>query len=417
MKKIRTSLIILILLILASVAAGIFVYPKGYGLKYKPWSLGLDLVGGTSLTYNIDLTDIKQGDYEAVLSGLREVVEKRVNLYGVTEPKVAIAQKGNSYELIVDLAGVKDLKDAVSQIGETPRLDFREVIQEGENVSFIKSELTGRYISGASLTFDNLNKPIVTLEFNSDGAKIFEDLTGRNIGKPLAIFIDDQLSDAPRVNEKISGGKATISGGGDGFKIDEARSLVQRLNAGALSAPITLSNKRTVSATAAQDALKKIITAGVISMILVTLFMLFYYRLLGFFAVMALIMYTALTLAIFKSGLFGLIPSFTMTLSGIAGFILSIGMAVDANILIFERAKEEMKKGLTKAAAVEEGFKRAWLSIRDSNVSTIITATILYFFTSSFVQGFALTLGLGVLVSMFSAIYVTRTILRIFIRH
>ena len=152
-------------------------------------------------------------------------------------------------------------------------------------------------------------------------------------------------------------------------------------------------------------------------MILVTLFMLFYYRLLGFFAVMALIMYTALTLAIFKSGLFGLIPSFTMTLSGIAGFILSIGMAVDANILIFERAKEEMKKGLTKAAAVEEGFKRAWLSIRDSNVSTIITATILYFFTSSFVQGFALTLGLGVLVSMFSAIYVTRTILRIFIRH
>lgn len=416
MKGVKTNLVILIVILLVAIAAGIFVYPKWYGARFLPWGLGLDLVGGTSLTYKIDLSEVNSNDYEAVVNGLKEVIEKRVNLYGVAEPKVTIAQKGDSYELLVDLAGVKDLKDAVRQIGETPRLDFREVRQDGENVTFIKSELSGRYITGASLAFDNLNKQIVNLQFNDEGAKIFEELTARNVGKPLAIFVDDELTDAPRVNEKISGGKATISGGGEGFSVDEAKQLIQRLNAGALSAPISLSNQRTVSATAAQDALKKIVVAGVIGMALVALFMLIYYRLLGLFAVLALLIYTAITLAVFKSGLFGLIPSFTMTLAGIAGFILSVGMAVDANILIFERTKEELRKGVIKSAAIQEGFKRAWLSIRDSNTSTIITATILYFFTSSFVQGFALTLGIGVLVSMFSAIFVTRTMLKVFIR-
>ena len=352
-----------------------------------------------------------------MVGGLKEVIEKRVNLYGVAEPKITIAQKGDSYELIVDLAGVKDLKDAVRQIGETPRLDFREVVPEGEGAIAVKSELTGRYIAGASLAFDNLNKPVVNLKFNDEGAKIFEELTARNVGKPLAIFVDDELTDAPTVKQKISGGEATISGGGEGFTIEEAKKLVQRLNAGALSAPISLSNQRTVSATAAEDALNRIIVAGVIGTALVALFMVGYYRLLGVFAVLALLIYTAFTLAIFKSGLFGLIPSFTMTLSGIAGFILSVGMAVDANILIFERTKEEARKGVTKKAAVEEGFKRAWLSIRDSNISTIITATILYYFTSSFVQGFALTLGIGVLISMFSAIFVTRTMLKVFTKN
>ena len=416
MKSFKANLIILIIILLVSSAAGIFIYPKWYGSKYKPWSLGLDLVGGTSLAYKIDLSEVDQSEYEAVVAGLREVIEKRVNLYGVAEPKITIAQKGGSYELLVDLAGVKDLKDAVRQIGETPRLDFREVSQDGENIIFTKTPLTGRYISGSSLEFGNLNEPIVSLKFNEEGAKIFEEITARNVGKPLAIFVDDQLTDAPRVNEKISGGKATISGGGEGFTVEGAKQLIQRLNACALSAPISLTNQRTVSATAAQDALYKIIVAGAIGTGIVMLFMLAYYRLLGIFAVLALLIYTALTLAVFKSGALWLIPSFTMTLSGIAGFILSVGMAVDANILIFERTKEELRKGLIKTAAIEEGFKRAWLPIRDSNISTIITATILYFFTSSFVQGFALTLGIGVAVSMFSAIFVTRNMLKVFIR-
>ncbi len=444
MKNLRTNLIIFIVIIVVALASGIFSSPwafeklhvndglwkigntignwtghDNWGDNFKineSWSLGLDLVGGTSLIYDINLKDVKASDRTAVVAGLKEVIEKRVNLYGVAEPKVSIAQKGDAYELIVDLAGIRDLKDAVNQIGATPNLDFREVVQNGQDVLFIKTELTGRYIAGASLTFDNLNKPIVTLQFNNEGAKIFEDITGRNIGKPLAIFVDNQLTDAPRVNEKISGGQATISGGGAGFTVPEAKILVQRLNAGALSAPITLINQRTVSATSAADALNKVVVAGVAGAILVMLFMLLYYRAFGIFACIALVIYTALALAFFKSGLLGLIPSFTMTLSGIAGFILSVGMAVDANILIFERTKEELKKGLPKLAAIEEGFKRAWLSIRDSNVSTMITAGILYFFTSSFVQGFALTLGIGVLISMFSAIFVTRNMLRLFMR-
>ena len=444
MKNFRTNLIIFIAIIIAASVSGIFSAPwvfeklrvndglwmightvgnwtghKNWGDNFKineHWNLGLDLVGGTSLIYDIDLKDVKVADRQAVVAGLKDVIEKRVNLYGVAEPKVSIAQKGDVYELIVDLAGIKDLKDAVNQIGATPNLDFREVIQNGQNISFIKTELTGRYISGASLSFDNLNKPIVTLQFNDAGAKIFEDITGRNVGKPLAIFVDNQLTDAPRVNEKISGGQATISGGGAGFTVPEAKTLVQRLNAGALSAPITLINQRTVNAISAANSLNKVIVAGAIGAVLVMLFMILYYRIFGVFACIALIIYIALSLAFFKSGLLGLIPSFTMTLSGIAGFILSVGMAVDANILIFERTKEEIKKGLHKSAAIEEGFKRAWLSIRDSNMSTMITAGILYFFTSSFVQGFALTLGIGVLISMFSAIFVTRNMLRLFIR-
>ena len=444
MKSFRTNLVIFISIITVASVSGIFSSPwafeklrindglwkigytvgswtghEDWGNNFKineHWNLGLDLVGGTSLIYDIDLKDIKAIDRSAVVAGLKEVIEKRVNLYGVAEPKVSIAQKGDTYELIVDLAGVRDLKDAVNQIGATPSLDFREVVQDGENISFIKTELTGRYIAGASLTFDNLNKPIVTLQFNDAGAKIFEDITGRNIGKPLAIFMDNQLTDAPRVNEKISGGQATISGGGAGFTVPEAKILVQRLNAGALSAPITLINQRTVNATSAADALNKVVVAGAIGAGLVMLFMVLYYRVFGIFACAALIIYTALSLAFIKSGLLGLIPSFTMTLSGIAGFILSVGMAVDANILIFERTREELKKGFTKSVAIEEGFKRAWLPIRDSNVSTMITAGILYFSTSSFVQGFALTLGIGVLISMFSAIFVTRNMLRLFMR-
>ena len=444
MKSFRTNLVIFISIITVASVSGIFSSPwafeklrindglwkightvgswtghEDWGNYFKineHWNLGLDLVGGTSLIYDIDLKDIKAIDRSAVVAGLKEVIEKRVNLYGVAEPKVSIAQKGDTYELIVDLAGVRDLKDAVNQIGATPSLDFREVVQDGENISFIKTELTGRYIAGASLTFDNLNKPIVTLQFNDAGAKIFEDITGRNIGKPLAIFMDNQLTDAPRVNEKISGGQATISGGGAGFTVPEAKILVQRLNAGALSAPITLINQRTVNATSAADALNKVVVAGAIGAGLVMLFMVLYYRVFGIFACAALIIYTALSLAFIKSGLLGLIPSFTMTLSGIAGFILSVGMAVDANILIFERTREELKKGFTKSVAIEEGFKRAWLPIRDSNVSTMITAGILYFSTSSFVQGFALTLGIGVLISMFSAIFVTRNMLRLFMR-
>ncbi|MBI2591847.1 MAG: protein translocase subunit SecD, partial [Candidatus Brennerbacteria bacterium] len=228
-----------------------------------------------------------------------------------------------------------------------------------------------------------------------------------NIGRPVAIFLDNNLIEMPIVREKISGGKAQISGN---FTFESARELVQRFNAGALPAPITLASQQTIGASLGETALQKALWAGVLGTAAVFIFMIFYYRFFGLFASLALIIYIALTAAIFK------LFSITMTLSGVAGFILSIGMAVDANILIFARIKEEIKKGVSRTAAVEEGFRRAWPSIRDSNITTIITATILYFFTGSFVQGFALSLLFGVLVSMFSAINVTRTFLRVFIK-
>ncbi|HEY4496721.1 MAG TPA: protein translocase subunit SecD, partial [Candidatus Paceibacterota bacterium] len=350
--------------------------------------------------------------------GLRDVIEKRVNLFGVAEPKVVTAYKDGSYQLLIELAGVKELSDAVKQIGEVPVLDFREVQISGETATIIPTDLTGRYIKNASIGLDNItNRAVVNFELDKGGAEIFERITEKNVGKPICIFVDgnfifpeDQPASCPNVNEKISGGKAQISGGN--ITIDSARQLVSRFQAGALSAPIKPINQRTVSSSVAEDSLEKILIAGAAGTFLVLIFMIVYYKLFGFFSAIALMIYTVLTLSVFK-----LIPDFTMTLAGIAGFILSIGMAVDANILIFERTKEEIKRGLSRRSAIEEGFKRAWSSIRDSNISTIITAIILYYFTSSFVKGFALTLGVGVLMSMFSAIFVTRVMLRIFIKN
>ena len=406
----RKRIIVLIVVLTLTTLAGFFVYPGNRVSEKLPWHLGLDLVGGSALVYEVDLSNIEPSGYEEAVAGLKEVVERRVNIFGVSEPKVTSAKKGDSYQLLVELAGV-DAEDAARQIGATPVLEFKEV-RQGEDGApiYIPTDLTGRFLDGADIAFDQYsNEAIVTLQFNEEGAGIFADITKRNVGLPLAVFIDNQLITAPVVQQEIAGGTAQITGGAGGFGIDEARNLVQNFNAGALSAPIKLINQRKVSASAATDSLNQIIFAGLVGTAVVLLFMAIYYRSLGIVAGFALIIYTLLSLGMFK-----LIPNFTMTLAGIAGFILSIGMAVDANILIFERTKEELKAGHSKEQSIEEGFKRAWTSIRDSNTSTIITAVILYAFTSSFVRGFALTLGTGVLVSMFSAIFVTRTILRVF---
>lgn len=398
----------LILIILLAIGAGFFVYPRGLGLKWRPWRLGLDLVGGSHLIYEIDLKNVQSKDRDAVVNGLRDVIEHRVNLFGVGEPQVFIASQGAQTQLIVELAGVKDVSEAIKQIGETPLLDFREVIQNATTTTFIPTSLTGRYVTSAELNVNSTAQtPEVAIAFNDEGAKIFEELTGRNVGKPLAIFLDNALIEMPTVQQKISGGHAVITGR---FTLQEAQKMVERFNAGALPAPITLLNQQTVSPNLGADSLKKVIAAGIIGTILVMLFMILYYRVLGIFASLALLIYIALTLAIFK------VVPITLTLAGLAGFILTIGMAVDANILIFERMKEELKRGLAKHAAQTEGFRRAWPSIRDSNTSTILTAVILYFFTSSFVQGFALTLLIGVIVSMFSAITTTRLLLRVFLK-
>jgi len=314
--------------------------------------------------------------------------------------------------LIVELAGIKDIKAAINEIGLTPFLDFREVAEvpaETENkIEFIPTDLTGRYVKGAQIDFNSTTgAPQVNIQFNDDGAKIFEKLTARNVNKPLAIFLDNNLIEMPIVQERISGGRAQITGK---FTVDEARKMVERFNAGALPAPIALISQQTIGASLGQESLKKAIYAGALGTLVIVLFMLGYYRKLGIFASLALVIYIILTAAVFKLGI-------TMSLAGIAGFILSIGMAVDANILIFERTKEEIKNGLSKISAIEEGFRRAWPSIRDSNISTIITSIILYYFTSSFIKGFALALLIGVLISMFSAITTTRILLRTFVKN
>ena len=276
-----------------------------------------------------------------------------------------------------------------------------------KETQFIKTNLTGRYLKKSYISTDAAaGQPQIGLQFSPEGAKIFEDLTAKNIGKPLAIFIDDQLIEMPVVKDKISGGQAVITGQ---FTADEATKLVSLFNAGALPAPVNLVSQQTIGASLGSESLQKSLWASALGLLVIIVFMLAYYHRLGLFAVFALLMYVPLTLAVLKG------ISTTMTLSGIAGFVLSIGMAVDANILIFERSKEEIKKGLSKFAAIEEGFRRAWPSIRDSNISTIISAIILYAFTTSFIKGFALTLLIGVLVSMFSAITITRTLLRVFV--
>lgn len=395
------------IIVIVALIAAVFVYPHGWGAKAKPWQLGLDLEGGAHLVYSIDLSKVDAANQDSVVSGLRDVIDRRVNLFGVGEPQVYTAQGSNgTAELDVDLPGVKDIADAINQIGQTPQLVFAEVDTIGSSTQYVPTNLDGEYITGAQLIYDQTTgQPEVDINFNSEGGDIFAKITAANVGKPLAIFLDNQLIEAPVVQQVISGGQATISGS---FTIASATELVGRFNAGALPAPITLINQQTVSATLGGNSLQEVIVAGIIGTLLVILFMLFYYRRLGIFAALSLIIYIALTLGVFK--LLGI----TLSLAGLAGFVLTIGMAVDANILIFERMKEELRRGLPRASAVEEGFRRAWPSIRDANISTIITAAILYFFTSSFVQGFAITLFIGVVISLFSAITTTRLFLRIF---
>ncbi len=380
---------------------------------YKlPFRLGLDLQGGTHLIYQANLADIEEKERQDSMDGIRDVIERRVNLWGVAEPLVQINKVKDSYRLIVELPGVKDIHQAINMIGETPYLEFKTErpqeelaeLQEGED-PFQSTQLTGRYLKKAQLEFDQTTyTPQISLEFNDEGAKLFADITTRNVGKRVAIYLDGFPISVPVVQEAITGGKAQITGD---FTADEAKKLVQRLNAGALPVPIILISQQSIGASLGEISLAKSLRAVLIGLIAVALFMIFYYRLPGILAVIALIIYTVIILAIFK-----LIPV-TLTLAGIAGFILSIGMAVDANVLIFERMKEERKAGKSWGGSINDGFKRAWPSIRDGNISTLITAVILFYFGTSVIKGFALTLLFGVLTSMFTAIVITRTFLRL----
>jgi len=379
-----------------------------------PFKLGLDLQGGVHLTYKADLSAIKPVEAADAMEGLRDVIERRVNAFGVGEPLVQVEKSaGGDQRLIVELPGITNVNEAIKMIGETPFLEFKtenpnagkltEEEKKDSSKVFVSSDLTGRYLKKAILDFDQTTfEPVISLEFNDEGGKLFAKMTKENVGKSIAIFLDGAPISVPNVREEITGGKAQITGQ---FTPQEAKLLVQRLNSGALPVPVSLISQQSVGPTLGEKFLAKGIMAGIYGMILVSLFLILWYRLPGLAAVLALGLYTIIILALFK-----LIPV-TLTAAGIAGFILSVGMAVDANILIFERMKEELKKGKNLQSAVSEGFSRAWLSIRDSNISSLITAGILFWMGTSMIKGFALTLGVGILISMFSAITVSRTFL------
>jgi preprotein translocase subunit SecD len=391
-------------------------------IPIMPFKLGLDLYGGSQLVYETDLQSIERKNRNEVMQGLRDVIERRINLFGIREPIVRVEEKDESKRLIVELPGVKNAQ-AIEMIGRTPYLEFREekakeemdqILERqknGEEITedayFKPTNLTGQYLKKAELDFgQTAMEPQVALEFNAEGAKIFEELTSRNVDKRVAIYVDDVLISAPVVREAISGGKAQISGK---FSVNEAKELVRNLNAGALPVHIKLISQNIVGPTLGKISLDKSLRAGFYGFLAVVLFMIIFYRLPGIVASIALGIYIILILSLFK------LMSVTLTLAGIAGFILSIGMAVDANILIFARMKEELKQDKDFNIALEEGFRRAWPSIRDSNFNTLIVSMILFSFGAGFVKGFALTLTLGVLISMFSAIFITHNFLRYFI--
>ncbi|MFA6382758.1 MAG: protein translocase subunit SecD [Candidatus Buchananbacteria bacterium] len=534
--KIRFTILGIFLMAVLAVFLVFPEYIQKSGLNLPSWlnipfRLGLDLQGGTELIYKADLSQVPDAEETSAIEGVRDVIDRRVNAFGVSEPLIQTTKTANEWRIIVELAGVKDVNQAIKMIGETPLLEFKEpnpnpvsnltddqkkqladynqkakekaqqvltkalapnadfvqlakeysedsgakdnggdlgfyargkLVPEFEKACFddlkigqitrqliqtsfgyhiIKKEeekgqgdayqarcrhililtktekdfaapadewlytgLTGKQLTKATVIFDpNTQVPQISLEFNDEGKDLFGKITQKNVGKPVGIFLDGQPISTPTVQEPIMDGKAIISGK---FKIQEAKLLAQRLNAGALPVPITLISQQTVGASLGAESVTQSLKAGLFSFIIICLFMILYYRLPGITASLALLFYALVLLAIFK------IINVTLTLAGIAGFVLSLGMAVDANVLIFERFKEEIRWGKPLMVALDEGFKRAWSSIWDGHVSTLISCVILMFFSSSLIKGFAITLSLGTLMSLFSAIVVTRIILK-----
>jgi preprotein translocase subunit SecD len=427
------------MMLLVGMGVGFLVYRGTEG--QNPFRLGLDLRGGSHLVYVADTSGIEPSDLKDSLESVRDVIERRINLFGVSEPNVQTEENRfgtggkTEHRLIVELPGVTDVEEAIEMIGRTPLLEFKTEIPEGdeketilaryrefeekynrgeellpEEIAFLEessiytaSSLTGRYLKRASLQFDpTTREPVIAISFDSEGAKLFEEITTENVGKTVAIYLDGFPLSTPVVNEPISGGEAIISGS---FTPEEAKILVGRLNSGALPVPILLASTQIIGPSLGENAVNAGIIAGLYGIALVAVFLVLWYRVPGLIAAIALAIYISLMLALFK-----FLPV-TLTAAGIAGFILSIGIAVDANVLIFERVKEELREGKHLHDAIRAGFARAWLSIRDANLSSLISAIILFWFGTSLIQGFALTFGIGVLVSMLSAISVSRVFL------
>jgi preprotein translocase subunit SecD len=416
-----------ILIVLALIAASVYIIMK------LPFNLGLDLQGGTRLVLEGQPTE-KVPLSDDAMAGAVAVVRNRIDALGVTEP---IIQRKGRDQIVVELPGVKDPDRAISIIGDTALLEFVEAewapadetkltpekikefygpeayldkvkITKGVEVVSVRPivlkrvALTGGLLKGAWPGVDEYGNPVVDIEFNSEGAKLFAESTSRSVGKPIAILLDKKIISAPNVREPIPSGKAQISGD---FTIEEVQDLVIKLKAGALPIPVKPIETRIVGPTLGRDSIDKSKMAGIIGFALVVAFMVLYYRLPGFMADLALVIYVTIVLAALS------LLHVTLTLPGIAGFLLSIGMAVDANVIIFERLKEELRQGKTIRLSIDTSFQRAFSAILDSNVTTIIAAATLFFVGTGTIKGFAVTLSIGILVSMFTAIVITRMFL------
>jgi len=458
----RSTLVVLALIIVLAAGAAWVDLPTNPGIHIHIGPIqidrdielrrGLDLQGGLQVLLEADLPADETVDPQA-MEATRAIIEQRVNGLGVSEPLI---QLSGSRRIIVELPGIEDPERAIQTFGETGLLEFIDagytylppgvVVTTSEEVGAVTpitptaeitptlevtptlpvtpsvptepagpvydTILTGRHLTGAEMGFGELGLIEIHFELNEEGAALFADYTRTHVGQLMCIVLDKEVVSCATINQVIPDGRVRITREG-GFPPEEAESIVIRLRYGALPIPLRVETNRTVGPTLGEDSLRKSLLAGAIGLSVVILFMLLYYRLPGLLADVALVIYALLVVALFK-----LIPV-VLTLPGIAGFILSVGMAVDANILIFERMKEELRAGKALRLAVEQGFSRAWPSIRDSNFSTLITCAILFWFGSYFgasvVKGFAVTLGLGVVVSMFTAIVVTRTFLRLII--
>ena len=372
-------------------------------IKVKPIPLGLDLVGGSRIVLEAQTTETISTITQDMMDGLKSALESRINALGVSETSV---QQMGDKRLLIEIPNVSDPKLAREFLGETAELEFKKPIfdADGNRVEWEASGLSGDDLNKAAVGTDAAGRWLITLEFNGKGATKFAKLTREFKGHPIAIYFNGESVSEPVVQQEITGGNAQITGD---FTHDEAKKIVDLLNAGALPVPAKIIEENTVGPTLGADSLHKSMVAGILGLIAVILFMIFWYRVPGLIATFSLLIYASIVFAIFK-----LVPV-TLTLAGIAGFILSIGMAVDANILIFERTKEELKAGRTLFTAINSGFDRAFTSIFDSNMSTVIICLILYFAGSNIVKGFALTLIIGVLVSMFSAITVTKNFMHL----
>jgi preprotein translocase subunit SecD len=398
-----------------------------FGIAYKrnfKTEYGLDLSGGTQVTLEADMSKTQQTDKLSALESAKSVIERRVNYLGVSEPVVQTSINQDRYRILVELPGVTKVDQAVAIIGQTAQLEFRELDAEAASRSATPSSylditkatgLTGKDLKKATVVYSQTNgEPEVSVEFTDEGSKKFADLTKKLVNQPLPIFLDADLVSSPVVKQEITGGNAVISGS---FTVDTAKALALQLNAGALPVSIKVVEQRVIEASLGQDSIGKSVRAGLVGLLLVAAFMILRYGRLGVISVAGLFCYGVYSFALFR-----LIPV-TLTLPGIAGFILTVGMAVDSNILIFERYKEERLSGKPWKMAMEQAFGKAWDSIRDANITTILTSLILFnpfnyqlLPTSGLVRGFAVTLLLGVLLSLFTGLVVTRTFIRVLYR-